>query len=73
MPSSHANALGFLATSAALALAQGRGGGPHGGGAALAALPLAGAAFLVRALPQGLLCRPLCHRTMQSVSSGSSG
>ena len=69
MPSSHANALAFLATSAALALLQGPGEGLHRGGTALAALPLAGAAFLVRALPHRLLCRPLCHRTMQTVSS----
>lgn len=69
MPSSHANALAFLATSAALALLQGPGGDPRRGGAALAALPLAGAAFLVRALPHRLLCRPSCHRTVQVLSS----
>ena len=70
MPSSHANALAFLATSAAVALLQGPGGGLRGGGAALAVLPLAGAAFLVRALPHRLLCRLLCRWTMQVLSSG---
>ena len=68
MPSSHANALAFLATSAALALLQGPGGGTRRGSAALAALPLAGAAFLVRALLRRLTCRPPCRLPMQVLS-----
>lgn len=70
MPSSHANALAFLATSAALALLQGPGGDLRRGSAALAMLPLAGAAFLVRALLHWLLCRP---SVAESCKSGSSG
>ena len=61
MPSSHANALAFLATSAALALLQGPGGDLRRGSVALAVLPLAGAAFLVRALPHLPSCGPSCH------------